>query len=243
MKYNNDRNLFKIILDSGNDLSLPAISAVMYKKLKDSKIIPDKLSLKRTSCSIKGADNSPLSVLGKLNYPLIFTHPSNHNLELKFNQFYVIEGLSNSINLGKPVLKQIDTVWDFKSPTISIKNISIPLTNQKEEGNPGNINKIIKSEPIDQKIRLYAKSTSYIPPRSAMIIQLKSSPDDKLKLTEDVLIIPDQHFQNSRKVFIMPESISNKNHLLTTITNPYDSGITIKKGQVLAYANEPDKTH
>ena len=121
MKYNNDMNLFKIILDSGNDLSLPAISAVMYKKLKDSKIIPDKLSLKRTSCSIKGADNSPLSVLGKLNYPLIFTHPSNHNLELKFNQFYVIEGLSNSINLGKPVLKQIDTVWDFKSPTISIK--------------------------------------------------------------------------------------------------------------------------
>ena len=157
LKNNKNMKCVKMILDSGNDLSFPAMSAIMYRKLKNSKTIPTRLALKRTSCSIKGADNSPLTVLGKLNYPLELTHPSNHKLVLKFDQFYVVDGLSKAINMGKPVLEKINTVWDFKSPTVSINNILVPLTNQKEDGNPGNINQIIKSKMIDQRIHLYAK--------------------------------------------------------------------------------------
>ena len=146
----------------------------MFGRLKKMKIIPRNLSLKHTTCTVSSDDNAPLKILGKLNYPIRIAHPSNCKLSLNFKSFYVIEGLANSINLGKPILDEINAIWDFQKPTISIQGIDLPLTTQKEKNNSGKINQLIKTKDEDDRIYLYAKKTTYIPPKSSMIIQLKS---------------------------------------------------------------------
>ena len=88
-----------------------------------------------------------------MKFPLIFTHPSNLNLKLKFGTFFIIDGLANSLNLGKPILDEISTVWDFTSDQIRIKDINIQLVENIEEENGGHIRSISHSPKPEKNIK------------------------------------------------------------------------------------------
>ena len=93
---------FKVCLDSGNTLNLPAMSKVFQKKLTDSEQIPRQSRLRRTNIKITSVDSSLISVEGKLNHPLLFKDLTN-SIILSFGSFIVIKGLSNSMNTRKSV--------------------------------------------------------------------------------------------------------------------------------------------
>ena len=81
--FSNNRSIsIKACLDSGNTLKLPAISLTFFNRLKTSGMIPKDLKLKRSNLTIKSADNSTLSVAGRINYPLMFTHPTEDILNV-----------------------------------------------------------------------------------------------------------------------------------------------------------------
>ena len=91
---------------------------------------------------------------------------------------------------------------------------------------------------------LVSKATIYIPPRSSAIIKLRTNNNDEMssiKLEEDVSIVPDRYYEESKKVSITPIATAKKNNMLTTVTNLHDSGVTIKKNQIIAKAEIPDK--
>ena len=46
----------------------------------------------------------------------------------------------------------------------------------------------------------------------------------------------------NKKLFVMPFAVARKDLLVTTITNFYDSGITIKKHQIIENASNPSNT-
>ena len=81
---------------------------------------------------------------------------------------------------------------------------------------------------------LYCKRTTFIPPRSSAIIQLKPSQSSLSSLPDEVIIAPDELFDSRKLVHSSPLALSKKDFLLTTITNFYDSGITTKKNQIVA---------
>ena len=105
-------------MDSGSTLQIPAMSHNLFLKLKDWKILPQTLTLKRTNLEIESADSMPIKSLGILQYPLTFTHkdnfhshpdnlePDNNELHITLDKFVIIEGLSNSFNFGIKVLKK-----------------------------------------------------------------------------------------------------------------------------------------
>ena len=217
------------------------MSTTFFNKLKEQEIIPKEFALKKSNLSIKSADNTPLKIRGKMKFPLIFSHPDNLNLKLKFGTFFIIDGLANSLNLGKPILDEISTVWDFTSNQIQIKDINIQLVENIEEENGGHIRSINYSPKPEKNIKLYNKKTTYLPPFSATYIRLKYSKVEDENINDIVEITPDPHFLNSKNVEIPHASLARKGMLITVITNPHSSGITLKQNITIAHANNPEK--
>ena len=221
------------MLDSGNTLTSFAVSEIFFNKLKKLNVLPRGILPSKTNCSIRSADSSPLTVLGKvkLKSPITLKHPSAP-FQIVMPNFYVIKHLSNSINIGRPILKRLSVIWDFTSPTVSIKGQDIRLESHIEDGNPGHINNIIIDNSSSTNY-LYSSKTVFIPPKSSAIIQLKPSALSSSSLPDDVIITPDKKFESNKLVYSPPLTICNKNHLLTTVSNPHDSGVTIIRNQIV----------
>ena len=146
------------------------------------------------------------------------------------------------MNLGKPVLDGIGATWDFSSPSIVIEGKPITLHNNYEPKNRGSIATIHHEEGNRNKIKLYSKRTIYLPPNSSNHILLKYQKHNENKLEDYVSITPDEQFITNKKLFAMPLVVARKDLFVTTITNFHDSGITIKKNQIVANASIPSNS-
>ena len=198
------------------------------------------LKLKRTNVKVTSADTSSLKVEGILKYPLSFSDQAK-STTLTFNSFIVIKGLANSMNIGKPVLDAIGATWDFSAPNININGQLIDLVENSEDENHGSICQIKHLEDKDRKINLYAKETIFVEPNSVTHVQLKFQKHNDDKLQDHVCIVPDEKFTHTKKLFMIPLTVARKDFLVTTIINTLDSGITIKRNQIVAQASNPSK--
>ena len=198
------------------------------------------LKLKRTNVKVTSADTSSLKVEGILKYPLSFSDQAK-STTLTFNSFIVIKGLANSMNIGKPVLDAIGATWDFSAPNININGQLIDLVENSEDENHGSVCQIKHLEDKDRKINLYAKETIFVEPNSVTHVQLKFQKHNDDKLQDHVCIVPDEKFTHTKKLFMIPLTVARKDFLVTTIINTLDSGITIKRNQIVAQASNPSK--
>ena len=208
--------------------------------MKDAGQIPKLLKLKRTNVKVTSADTSSLKVEGILKYPLSFSDQAK-STTLTFKSFIVIKGLANSMNIGKPVLDAIGATWDFSAPNININGQLIDLVDNSEDDNHGSVCQIKHLEDKDRKINLYAKETIFVEPNSVTHVQLKFQKHNDDKLQDHVCIVPDEKFTHTKKLFMIPLTVARKDFLVTTIINTLDSGITIKRNQIVAQASNPSK--
>ena len=237
---NTNNVTFKACLDSGNTLKFPVISLILLEKLKNTGQIPKLLKLRRTNVKVTSADASSLRVEGILKYPLSFSDHAK-SITLTFNSFIVIKGLANSMNIGKPVLDAIGATWDFSAPNININDQLIDLVENTEHENHGSICQIKHLEDQERKIKLYAKETIFVQPNSVKHIRLKFQKHNNDKLQDHICIFPDEKFSHLKKLFMMPLTMARKDFLVTTIINTLDSGVTIKRNQIVAEASNPSR--
>ena len=113
------------MLDTGNNLQYTAMSSTLFDELKQTKILPNYISLNRTHVEAASAGGDTLYIKGVLNHHLTFSTESNTKIE--FNKFYVIENLVNDLNIGKLQLDRLDTKWFFKRQAIWIKDTRLRL--------------------------------------------------------------------------------------------------------------------
>ena len=208
--------------------------------MKNTGQIPKLLKLRRTNVKVTSADAKNIRVEGILKYPLSFSDHAK-SITLTFNSFIVIKGLANSMNIGKPVLDAIGATWDFSAPNININDQLIDLVENTEHENHGSICQIKHLEDQERKIKLYAKETIFVPPNSVKHIRLKFQKHNNDKLQDHICIFPDEKFSHSKKLFMMPLTVARKDFLVTTIINTLDSGVTIKRNQIVAEASNPSR--
>ena len=208
--------------------------------MKNTGQIPKLLKLRRTNVKVTSADAKNIRVEGILKYPLSFSDHAK-SITLTFNSFIVIKGLANSMNIGKPVLDAIGATWDFSAPNININDQLIDLVENTEHENHGSICQIKHLEDQERKIKLYAKETIFLPPNSVKHIRLKFQNHNNDKLQDHICIFPDEKFSHSKKLFMMPLTVARKDFLVTTIINTLDSGVTIKRNQIVAEASNPSR--
>ena len=208
--------------------------------MKNTGQIPKLLKLRRTNVKVTSADAKNIRVEGILKYPLSFSDHAK-SITLTFNSFIVIKGLANSMNIGKPVLDAIGATWDFSAPNININDQLIDLVENTEHENHGSICQIKHLEDQERKIKLYAKETIFVQPNSVKHIRLKFQKHNNDKLQDHICIFPDEKFSHSKKLFMMPLTVARKDFLVTTIINTLDSGVTIKRNQIVAEASNPSR--
>ena len=208
--------------------------------MKNTGQIPKLLKLRRTNVKVTSADAKNIRVEGILKYPLSFSDHAK-SITLTFNSFIVIKGLANSMNIGKPVLDAIGATWDFSAPNININDQLIDLVENTEHENHGSICQIKHLEDQERKIKLYAKETIFVQPNSVKHIRLKFQKHNNDKLQDHICIFPDEKFSHSKKLFMMPLTVARKDFLVITIINTLDSGVTIKRNQIVAEASNPSR--
>ena len=208
--------------------------------MKNTGQIPKLLKLRRTNVKVTSADAKNIRIEGILKYPLSFRNLAK-SITLTFDSFIVIKGLANSMNIGKPVLDAIGATWDFSAPYININDQLINLVENTEHENHGSICQIKHLEDQERKIKLYAKETIFVQPNSVKHIRLKFQKHNNDKLQDHICIFPDEKFSHSKKLFMMPLTVARKDFLVTTIINTLDSGVTIKRNQIVAEASNPSR--
>ena len=70
---------------------------------------------------------------------------------------------------------------------------------------------------------------------------MKCQKDNNDKLQDHVCIVPDEKFTHTKKLFMIPFTVARQKFLVTTIINTLDSGITIKRNQIVSQASNPTK--
>ena len=208
--------------------------------MKNTGQIPKLLKLRRTNVKVTSADAKNIRIEGILKYPLSFRNLAK-SITLTFDSFIVIKGLANSMNIGKPVLDAIGATWDFSAPNININDQLIDLVENTEHESHGSICQIKHLEDQERKIKLYAKETIFVQPNSVKHIRLKFQKHNNDKLQDHICIFPDEKFSHSKKLFMMPLTVARKDFLVTTIINTLDSGVTIKRNQIVAEASNPSR--
>ena len=135
----------------------------------------------------------------------------------------------------------IGATWIFSAPNININDQLIDLVENTEHENHGSICQIKHLEDQERKIKLYAKETIFVQPNSVTHIRLKFQKHNNDKLKDHICIFPDEKFSHSKKLFMMPLTVARKDFLVTTIINTLDSGVTIKRNQIVAEASNPSR--
>ena len=130
-------------------------------------------------------------------------------------------------------MNELELIWDFRSPKVSIESAEIPLECRYEKDCPVQISNIITQTSNIQTF-LFSKNTILIPPKSSVVIQIKSSKIYSPSLPDEVFIIPNERFESNILVHVTLPELVKEQHLVTTTINLRNSGIRIKRNQIVA---------
>ena len=236
-----ETSTFSACLDTGNNMAHPAMSSVTYRKLNIQGVINSKQRLQSTNSVASSVNKMAVIIKGMLNFdtPLHFYTEMQRVLSLK--TFYIIDNMSNDINIGKYTMSGLNIKWFLKDDCILIGNDKIPLRPPLQENAIHIITQINARKKLPMPIipglhqrnatRLYLSQTTTLPPITIKNITVQPRKELKplLRWDRDVLIIANKDFQKKQAVINNPITIANRNNQITAVFIPYDSNVIIKK--------------